>query len=103
MSKELSAITNGGISGVKTVDRQNVDCFVDFNDVVPGQYGFDSDEGFTQYRIRPPKQEGHIVAYQISGFDTCTLYCGVTVDGELTWAPVLIYGEMVNRSTGATL
>ena len=23
--------------------------------------------------------------YQVSGFDTCTMYCAVTIDGELVW------------------
>ena len=103
MSKQLSAITNGGISGVHTIAHEDVNCFVQFNDVIPGNPGFDSDQGFLDFRVRPPIQEGHILFYQPSGYDTCTMYCGVTIGGVLTWAPVLIYDKIASRSTGKPL
>ena len=103
MSKELSSISNGGLVGPKTIKQDYVDCFVQFNDVVPGTFGFDRDDGPSKFRVRPAVQEGHIMFYQISGFDTCTMYCAVTIDGELVWNPVLISGNIVSKSTGEAL
>ena len=103
MSKQLSSISNGGLSGPKTIKHSNVDCFVQFNDVVPGTPGFDSDDGPITFRVRPAVAEGHILLYQPSGYDACVMYCAVTIDGELEWKPVLIYGKIVSKSTGEDL
>jgi len=99
----LSSLDNGGLSGVHTVEAYDVPAFVQFNDVVPGTKGFDNDQGYFEYRIRPAVKEGHILFYRPPGYDTCTMYCAIAFGDELIWKPVLIYNNISSKSTGKAL
>ena len=99
----LSSLQNGGLSGVDTTVSTKTPTYVQFNDVEPGTIGFDKDNSqFWQYRIRPAERDGHLLAYRPPGFqgEACNLYCAVDIDGELVWKPVMIYGDVINSSTG---
>ena len=99
----LSSLDNGGLAGVHTVETKEVNTFVQFNDVVPGNVGTDRDAGYGQVRVRPAVKEGHILFYNPAGSTSCTMHCAIEIDGELVWKPVLIYSSISSKSTGKAL
>ena len=57
---DLSSVDNGGLSGLSTVRAQDAASFVKTTKVKPGTAGFDSEAGFSQYRILEPVVEGQL-------------------------------------------
>lgn len=100
----LSSLSNGGLAGVHTLPKKLAPTFVDINDVIPGTSGFDSDDGFPRFRIRPAKCEGQLLFYGPPGAAVYNAYCAVNQGTEespvLVWIPVLMYKGLKNKSTG---
>lgn len=99
---DLSSVDNGGLSGLSTMRASDTAVFVQTTKTKPGTFGFDSDEGFPQYRIRPPVVEGQLMFYVPSPGIKYVIYCAVDVGGVLDWRPVMLYQEIVNTLNGET-
>lgn len=101
---DLSSLDNGGLSGVHTIQQKRTPKIIQINGVVPGTIGTDRDDGYTQVRVRPAVEEGHIMLYGPPGtVDGYNMYCAVNIDGELVWKPVFIYEQIYNTKTGEIL
>lgn len=79
---DLSSLDNGGLSGVHTIQQKRTPKIIQINGVVPGTIGTDRDDGYTQVRVRPAVEEGHIMLYGPPGtVDGYNMYCAVNIDG----------------------
>ena len=97
---ELSSTTNGGLSGLSTVRKQDAASFVKTTKTKPGTPGFDTEAGFPQYRTLQPRTEGQLLFYLPSPGTQYVIYCAVSISGTLAWVPVMLYQKVVNTLNG---
>ena len=102
----LSSLSNGGLSGVTTsLQGAAPVCGLTMrSDSGLSRMFVETIEGgsFKVYEYLP-QQEGEVLFHKPSApLQVDIPYVSVYVDGVLEWRPALIYGTMVNRTTGDT-
>lgn len=98
----LSSLDNGGLSGLSTIRRADAAVFVKTTKTKPGTLGFDEEAGYSQYRILKPSVAGQLMFYAPEPGTQYVPYCGVSIEGELVWVPVMLYQKIVNTLNGTS-
>ena len=99
---ELSSLNNVGLSGLSTVRREDAAVFVKTTKTKPGTPGFDSEDGFPQYRVLKPVKAGQLIIYLPAPGTQYVAYCAVETGQGLDWVPVMLYQKIINTLNGTS-